>query len=66
MSFPKRYPSAPEDRRCPFGRQKGTRLGDMADADLWSLREWMAERNQEGGFDSLMADVEAVLEGRHP
>jgi len=55
---------APEDRRIPFGYNKGKRLGDVADDELRSLREWCAERNQEGKFDDLMIALEQVLEDR--
>jgi hypothetical protein len=55
---------SPTERRVPFGYNKGKKLGDVPDDELRSLREWMADRNQEGGFDSLMSDVEAVLDER--
>lgn len=54
----------PGERRIPFGYNKGKRMKDVSDEELRQLREWCQERNQEGGFDSLIDDMERVIDDR--
>lgn len=54
----------PAKRRIPFGYNKGKLLGDVPDEELRGLREWCQDRNEDGTFDSLLDDIDQVLENR--
>lgn len=54
----------PSQRRIPFGHNKGERMADVTDDELRRLRSWCQERNEEGNFDDLIADIEQVIEDR--
>lgn len=54
---------SPEDKVMPFGKQKGTRLGDMPDAELTSALEWCRTKDATK-FADLIATIEQVLDSR--
>lgn len=53
------------DKRMPFGKHKGVRLGDLAQRDLESTIAWCAEKDAEK-FKDLIAACREVLHGSVP
>jgi hypothetical protein len=51
------------DKVMPFGKQKGTRLGDMQSPDLVSARDWCMQKDA-AKFKDLVDAIEEVLEAR--
>lgn len=50
----------PWDKRMPFGKTKGTKLGDLAVKDLESAKAW-CEKTDAKKFAPLIEDIEATL-----
>lgn len=50
----------PWEKRMPFGKTKGTPLGELSEKDLKSARAW-CEKTDAEKFASLIADIDATL-----
>jgi len=53
----------PESKVMPFGKLKGTKLGEIESADLLQTLEWCREKDATK-FAELIAALEQVLDGR--
>lgn len=51
--------SAPWDKRMPFGKTKGKRLGELSEAEISSAVKWCADTDAEK-FADLIADLNAT------
>lgn len=56
-------PKKDEDKVMPFGKQKGTRLGDIETSALESTVAWATEKDAKK-FKDLIASCKAVIAGR--
>lgn len=57
----------PEERRVPFGHDKGTRLRDAPTKNLESLRRWCREKEDESAdadFGDLITAIDEELSER--
>lgn len=62
---PGSFPHADEDRKIPFGRNKGKRLGDCKDEELSSLITWCSSDDEKTSkFEELIGAAARVLERR--
>ena len=61
--------NSPAAKKMPFGRNKGTPLGDLPDDELQRTLDWIAKTQSESGdhtkFAELAADIVRVLDDRH-
>lgn len=53
----------PADKLMPFGKKKGTRLGDLPDDELQRTADWCNEKDA-SKFADLIATIDQVLEDR--
>ena len=53
-------PKAARDKLMPFGKRKGTRLGDLSGDDLMSARNWCREKDA-AKFATLIGALEEVI-----
>ncbi len=56
--------ATPEQRPMPFGRTKGTPLGEHGTEELGLLVEWCAKRAKPDEFADLVEDVKRVIANR--